>query len=45
MAKYRRGIALLVTMADWWLASLELKLTTIGAEVVLHARAITFQLA
>lgn len=42
---FRCGIALFVAMADWWLTSLELKLTKIGAEVVLHARAITFQLA
>jgi hypothetical protein len=32
-------------MADWSLTSLQLKLIKIGARVVLHARAITFQLA
>ena len=32
-------------MADWSLSSLQLKLIKIGARVVRHARAITFQLA
>lgn len=32
-------------MADWSLNSLQLKLIKIGARVVRHARAITFQLA
>lgn len=32
-------------MADWSLTSLQLKLVTIGARVVRHARATTFQLA
>ena len=32
-------------MADWSLASLQLKLIKIGARVVRHARAITFQLS
>jgi hypothetical protein len=32
-------------MADWSLTSLQLKLIKIGARVVRHARAITFQLA
>jgi hypothetical protein len=32
-------------MADWSLTSLQLKLIKIGARVVHHARAITFQLA
>ena len=32
-------------MADWSLTSLQLKLITIGARVVRHARAITFQLS
>lgn len=32
-------------MADWQLASLQLKLNKIGARVVRHAGAITFQLA
>lgn len=32
-------------MADWSLTSLQLKLIKIGASVVRHARAITFQLA
>lgn len=31
-------------MADWSLSSLQLKLIKIGARVVRHARAITFQL-
>ena len=31
-------------MADWSLISLQLKLIKIGARVVRHARAITFQL-
>jgi hypothetical protein len=32
-------------MAEWSLTSLQLKLIKIGARVVRHARAITFQLA
>lgn len=32
-------------MADWSLTSLQLKLIKIGARVVRHARAVTFQLA
>jgi hypothetical protein len=32
-------------MADWSLTSLQLKLIKIGARVVRHARAMTFQLA
>ena len=32
-------------MADWSLTSLQLKLIKIGARVVRHARAFTFQLA
>ena len=32
-------------MADWSLTSLQVKLIKIGARVVRHARAITFQLA
>jgi hypothetical protein len=32
-------------MADWSLTSLQLKLIKIGARVVRHARAITFQFA
>ena len=32
-------------MSDWSLSSLRLKLIKIGARVVRHARAITFQLA
>jgi len=32
-------------MADWSLTSLQLKLIKMGARVVRHARAITFQLA
>lgn len=32
-------------MADWSLTSLQLKLIEIGARIVRHARAITYQLA
>ena len=32
-------------MADWSLTSLQLKLIKVGARVVRHARALTFQLA
>ena len=32
-------------MADWSLTSIQVKLIKIGARVVRHARAITFQLA
>jgi hypothetical protein len=34
-----------MAMADWSLSSLQFKLIKIGARVVRHARAITFQLA
>ena len=40
-----RCIELPEAMADWSLTSLQLKLIKIGARVVRHARAITFQLA
>ncbi len=42
---FLRGIGLPEAMADWSLTSLQLKLIKIGARVVRHARAITFQLA
>ena len=45
MATFLRGIELPEAMADWSLTSLQLKLIKIGARVVRHARAITFQLA
>ncbi len=45
MATFLRCIELPEAMADWSLTSLQLKLTKIGARVVRHARAITFQLA
>ena len=40
-----RCIELPEAMADWSLTSLQLKLIKIGARVVRHARAITFQSA
>jgi len=40
-----RCIKLPEAMADWSLTSFQLKLIKIGARVVRHARAITFQLA
>jgi hypothetical protein len=46
MIEFRmRCIELPEAMADWSLTSLQLKLIKIGARVVRHARAITFQLA
>jgi len=45
LATFLRCIDLPETMADWSLTSLQLKLIKIGARVVRHARAITFQLA
>ncbi len=45
LAIFLRCIELPETMADWSLTSLQLKLIKIGARVVRHARAITFQLA
>ena len=45
MATFLRCIELPEAMADWSLTSLQLKLIKIGARVVRHARAITFQLA
>ena len=45
LATFLRCIELPETMADWSLTSLQLKLIKIGARVVRHARAITFQLA
>ena len=42
---FLRWIDLPEAMADWPLTSLQLKLIKIGARVVRHARAITFQLA
>jgi hypothetical protein len=45
MATFLRCIKLPEEMADWSLTSLQLKLIKIGARVVRHARAITFQLA
>ncbi len=45
MATFLRCIELPEAMADWSLTSLQLKLIKIGACVVRHARAITFQLA
>ena len=44
-AKCIRSERLPEAMADWSLTSLQLKLIKIGARVVRHARAITFQLA
>ena len=45
LATFLRRIDLPEAMADWSLTSLQLKLIKIGARVVRHARAITFQLA
>ena len=45
LATCLRCIELPEAMADWSLTSLQLKLIKIGARVVRHARAITFQLA
>ena len=45
LATFLRCIDLPETMADWSLTSLQMKLIKIGARVVRHARAITFQLA
>lgn len=45
LATVLRCIELPEAMADWSLTSLQLKLIKIGARVVRHARAITFQLA
>lgn len=45
LATFLRCIKLPEAMADWSLTRLQLKLIKIGAHVVRHARAITFQLA
>ena len=45
LATFLRGIEQPEAMADWSPTSLQLKLIRIGAGVVRHARAITFQLA
>ncbi|MFT5062382.1 MAG: hypothetical protein ACI9AQ_001692 [Dinoroseobacter sp.] len=45
LATFLRCIELPEAMADWSLTSLQLKLIKMGARVVRHARAITFQLA
>jgi hypothetical protein len=45
LATFLRCIELPKPMADWSLTSLQLKLIKIGARVVRHSRAITFQLA
>jgi hypothetical protein len=45
LATFLRCIDLPEAMADWSLTSLQLNLIKIGARVVRHARAITFQLA
>ena len=45
LATFLRCIELPEAMADWSLTSLQLKLIKIGARVVRHARAITFQMA
>ena len=42
---FLQGTDLPEQIADWSLTSLQLKLIKIGARVVRHARAITFQLA
>lgn len=44
LGHFLRCIELPGAMADWSLSSLQLKLIKIGARVVRHARAITFQL-
>ncbi len=45
LATFLRCLELPEEMADWSLTSLQLQLIKIGARVVRHARAITFQLA
>ena len=45
LATFLRCIELPEEMVQWSLTSLQLKLIKIGARVVRHARAITFQLA
>jgi hypothetical protein len=45
LATFLRCIELPEEMAQWSLTSLQLKLIKIGARVIRHARAITFQLA
>ena len=45
LATFLRCIELPEEMAEWSLTSLQLKLIKIGARVIRHARAITFQLA
>lgn len=45
LATFLHCIELPEAMADWSLTSLQLKLITIGARVIRHARAISFQLA
>ena len=45
LANFLRCIELPEAMSDWSPTSLQLKLIKIGARVVRHARAITFQLA
>ncbi|PIL16330.1 hypothetical protein P775_25010 [Puniceibacterium antarcticum] len=45
LATFLRCIELPEAMTDWSLTSLQLKLIKIGARVMRHARAITFQLA
>jgi hypothetical protein len=45
LATFVRCIELPEAMANWSLTSLQLKLIKIGARVVRHARAITFQFA
>ena len=45
LATFLRRLELPEAMADWSLTSLQLKLIKIGARVVRHARAITFQMA
>ena len=42
---FLQGVDLPEEMADWSLTSLQTRLIKIGARVVRHARAITFQLA
>jgi len=45
LATFLRCIEQPEAVAEWSLTSLQLKLINIGARVVRHARAITFQLA
>ena len=45
LAVFLANVGLPEPMAEWSLTSLQLKLIKIGARVVRHARAITFQLA